>query len=126
MPSPEVTFSGASDAAAAGVPQSIEICFARPEHQTLVSLDVPPNTTVRQAIEGSGIIGQCPEIDLSTLTVGVFGKVVSLDTVVSAGDRIEIYRPLKVDPKLARQRRVEKTRANTVEGRRWLTKDRRR
>ena len=126
MPSPEVPFFDAPGAGAAGLPLSIEICFARPDQQTLVSLDVPPNTTVRQAIEGSGIIGQCPEIDLSTLAVGVFGKVVSLDAVVSAGDRIEIYRPLKVDPKLARQRRVEKTRANTVEGRRWLTKDRRR
>jgi uncharacterized protein len=125
MPNPDAMLPDASGAQA-GQPVSIEICFALPDQQTLLSVDVPPDTTVRQAIEGSGMIEQCPEIDLSTLSVGVFGKIVALDTVVSAGDRIEIYRALKVDPKLARQRRVEKTRATSIEGRRWLTKDRRR
>ncbi|WP_425511442.1 RnfH family protein [Pararobbsia alpina] len=103
----------------------VEICYALPERQVLLSVAVPPGTTVREAIERSRIVEQCPEIDLSTQAVGIFGKIQPLDTQVSAGDRIEIYRPLTVDPKLARQRRVTKSRAGSVEGRRWHAKERR-
>ena len=52
--------------------------------------------------------------------MGVFGKLKPLDAVLADHDRVEIYRPLLVDPKLSRQRRVEKTRkAGSIEGRRW-------
>ena len=88
-------------------------------------VSVPAGTTARQAIERSHIVTQHPEIDLSTQSIGIFGKIQSLDTTVSPGDRVEIYRPLIVDPKLARQRRVAKTRVGSVEGRRWLAKERR-
>ena len=50
------------------------------------------------------------EISLSTNQVGVFGEVVSLDQIVAAGDRIEIYRPLKMDPMQARRLRAESKR----------------
>jgi uncharacterized protein len=103
----------------------IEVCYALPERQVLLSLAVAPGTTVREAIERSRIVEQCPEIDLSTQVAGIFGKIQALDTPVSAGDRIEIYRPLTVDPKLARQRRVTKNRTGSIEGRRWLAKERR-
>jgi putative ubiquitin-RnfH superfamily antitoxin RatB of RatAB toxin-antitoxin module len=103
----------------------IEICYALPARQILLSVAVAPGTTVREAIERSRIVEQCPEIDLSTQAVGIFGKIQALDTQVSAGDRIEIYRPLTVDPKLARQRRVTKNRTGSIEGRRWLAKERR-
>lgn len=104
----------------------IEICYALPDRQTLVPIEVESGTTIRQAIERSGIIATHPDIDLTTLAVGVFGKIATLDTVVSPGDRVEIYRALIVDPKLARQHRVEKTRTTSVEGRRWVAKERRR
>ncbi len=103
----------------------VEVCYATPERQILLSLTVPAGTSIRQAIERSGMVGQHPEIDLSTQSVGIFGKIQALDTPVAEGDRIEIYRALTVDPKLARQRRVAKTRSGTVEGRRWLAKERR-
>jgi putative ubiquitin-RnfH superfamily antitoxin RatB of RatAB toxin-antitoxin module len=65
-----------------------------------------------------------PQIDLGTQKVGVFGKLKPLDAVLADHDRVEIYRPLLVDPKLSRQRRVEKTRkAGSIEGRRWQNKD---
>jgi putative ubiquitin-RnfH superfamily antitoxin RatB of RatAB toxin-antitoxin module len=108
--------------AAPGAMFDVEVCYALPERQTLLSIAVAPGTTLREAIEQSGIVEQCPEIDLSTQTVGIFGKIQPLETPVSAGDRIEIYRPLIVDPKLARQRRVAKSRAGSVDGRRWKTK----
>jgi hypothetical protein len=65
-----------------------------------------------------------PQIDLGTQKVGVFGKLKPLDAVLADHDRVEIYRPLLVDPKLSRQRRVEKTRkAGSIEGRRWQNRD---
>lgn len=103
---------------------SIEVCYARPEAQTLVALSLPAGATVGDALAASGMSARHPEIDPATAKVGVFGKLATLDTPLADHDRVEIYRPLIVDPKLARQRRVDKTRrAGSVEGRKWLHKD---
>ncbi len=59
-------------------------------------------------IRRSRILELHPEIDLSVLRIGVFGKLKPLDQPVTHGDRIEIYRPLQVDPKTARRLRAEK------------------
>ncbi|MGB3726679.1 MAG: RnfH family protein [Glaciecola sp.] len=99
---------------------TIEITYALPNKQTLLSLNVPPNTTVEHAIEQSGILQLHPDIDLSNNKVGVWYKACKLDTCVNVGDRIEIYRPLIADPKEVRKRRaqkaVEEGRANKVTG----------
>lgn len=103
---------------------SVEVCYALPEAQTLIAVDVPAGATVQQAIDASGILRKHPEIDLSTQKVGIYGKVKPLDAPLADHDRVEIYRPLIVDPKMARQRRVDKTRrAGSIEGRKWLSKD---
>jgi uncharacterized protein len=103
---------------------SIEVCYALPDRQTLIALQLPEGATLKQAIDASGIVTRHPEIDLSTQKTGIFGKLKPLDTVLAQYDRVEIYRPLIIDPKAARQRRVEKTRkAGSIEGRRWLNKD---
>jgi len=103
---------------------SILVCYALPEGQTLIPLTLPPGATVGDAIAASGITQRHPEIDPSAAKVGIFGKLTTLDTPLADHDRVEIYRPLIVDPKLARQRRVEKTRrAGSIEGRKWLPKD---
>ena len=103
---------------------SVEVCYALAGEQTLIALELPVGATLQQAIDASGILQRFPSIDLSTQKVGVFGKLKPLDTVLADHDRVEIYRPLLVDPKVSRQRRVEKTRkAGSIEGRRWLNKD---
>jgi putative ubiquitin-RnfH superfamily antitoxin RatB of RatAB toxin-antitoxin module len=103
---------------------SIEVCYALAEAQTLIALRLPAGATVRDAIEASRIAERHPEIDLATAKVGVFGKLKPLDAPLADHDRVEIYRPLIVDPKVARQRRVDKTRREgSVEGRKWLAKD---
>ena len=103
---------------------SVEVCYALPEAQTLIAVAVPAGATVQQAIDASGILRKHPEIDLSTQKVGIYGKVKPLDAPLADHDRVEIYRPLIVDPKMARQRRVDKTRrAGSIEGRKWLSKD---
>ena len=102
----------------------IEVCYALPGEQTLIELQMPQGATLREAVDASGVLARHPEIDLTKQKTGVFGKLKPLDAVLANHDRVEIYRPLIVDPKLARQRRVEKTRQEgSVEGRKWLHKD---
>ena len=60
----------------------------------------------------------------SSAKTGIFGKLAPLDAPLADRDRVEIYRPLIVDPKVARQRRVDKSRrGGSIEGRKWLPKD---
>lgn len=86
----------------------IEVVYALPETQTIISLNVLQGTTVCAAIELSGILQQHPEINLTTQAVGIFGEIVTLETCVAPDDRIEIYRPLTVDPMEARRLRAKK------------------
>lgn len=85
-------------------PIRVEVAFALPERQRVLPLTVPIGTDVRQAIHQSGILEQFPEIDLTQHRIGVFGRLCALDRVLEAGDRVEIYRPLKADPKEVRRR----------------------
>jgi putative ubiquitin-RnfH superfamily antitoxin RatB of RatAB toxin-antitoxin module len=102
----------------------IEVCYALPETQTLIHLSVPAGTTLRDAIRASGIRDAHPTMDPDTQRIGVFGKLRDPADKVSDGDRVEIYRPLRVDPKVARQRRVNKARSGgSVEGRKWQSRD---
>jgi hypothetical protein len=86
----------------------IQVCYATPQAQVLRDLKVAVGTTLRQAIEQSGIVQEFPEIDLATNRVGIFGKVKTLDAALREQDRIEIYRPLIADAKDARRRRAAK------------------
>ncbi len=74
----------------------------------VIRQEVPVNATLREAIKQSGILEMYPEIDLDKNKVGVFSRKKELHTPVHAGDRIEIYQTLKVDPKEARRRRATK------------------
>lgn len=103
---------------------SIEVCYALPSEQTLIAVELPEGATVRQALDASGILTRYPQIDLAQQKVGVFGKLKPLDALLADHDRVEIYRPLIVDPKAARQRRVERTRKEgSIEGRKWMHRD---
>lgn len=64
--------------------------------------------TVSQVIRQSGVMQAHPEIDLNQNKVGIFSQLCDLETVVTDGDRIEIYRSLQADPKEARRRRANK------------------
>ncbi|SAK67245.1 protein RnfH [Caballeronia hypogeia] len=102
----------------------IDVCYGLPGGAFLTRVELREGATVREAIEASGVLRAHQEIDLATQKVGVFGKLRPLDAALADLDRVEIYRPLKVDPKTARQRRVDKTRrAGSIEGRKWQSKD---
>ncbi len=86
----------------------IEVAYARPDEQVIITLNVVPGTTIESAILESGILEKFPEIDISDCKVGVFGKLGKLDKKLVAGDRVEIYRPLIADPKSVRKKRAGK------------------
>lgn len=85
---------------------NVGVCYAEADRQSWLRLEVPDNSTVEQAIQLSGLLTRYPEIDLSKQKVGIFGKLVKLDTLVQEGDRVEIYRQITVDPAMVKRRRV--------------------
>ena len=76
----------------------VSVAYAGPSQQIWLSLDVPESSTVLQAIERSGILARCPDLDLKKNKVGVFGKITKLTAPLADGDRVEIYRPITCDP----------------------------
>lgn len=81
----------------------VEICYGLVDKQDLIALTVPEGTTVQQAIELSNIYERYPEITIEEGSVGIFSRKVAISQVLRDGDRVEIYRPLQVDPKEARR-----------------------
>ena len=80
----------------------IIVAYATPTKQVEIPVEVEENCTVALAIQRSGVLQQFPDINLAQATVGIYSKRVALDAGLRDGDRIEIYRPLKIDPKQAR------------------------
>jgi uncharacterized protein len=76
----------------------VGVAYAENHQQVWLRIEVPEGASVMEAIEQSGLLGRYPHIDLSVQKVGVFGKVVKLDAPLTAGDRVEIYRPIVCDP----------------------------
>lgn len=89
----------------------VEVAYAKPDEQVILSVSVSEGTTALQAVEKSGIVNRFPEIDLSRVKLGIFGKLSKTDTVVREHDRVEIYRPLIADPKEVRRKRAEEGKA---------------
>lgn len=88
---------------------AIRVAYATGEEQVIIELSVADGTTIQEAIQRSGILNRYPDIDLRRQRVGVFGQARALDYCPRTGDRIEIYRPLVLDPKEARRKRKNKS-----------------
>lgn len=71
-------------------------------------VELPAGSTVADAIAASPMRGEFPQVDPAVLTVGVWGRKATASQVLRERDRIEIYRPLKVDPKVARRERFRR------------------
>ncbi len=87
---------------------SVEVAYAGNHKQAIIPITIERGTTVLQAIEQSQILLFFPEIIALEGHVGIFGKLIPLETSLKEGDRIEIYRSLKQDPKEARRKRSQK------------------
>lgn len=79
-----------------------------------ISLQLDDGATVSNALQSSNVLQNLSQSDIETLEVGVWGKKVELNHLLKDGDRIELYRPLTVDPKVARRERFARQGARTA------------
>ena len=87
---------------------AIEVVYALPGEQVVVALKVPSKATALDAVQLSGLCDRYPEIVPGVCALGIYGRIVSGDTVLEPGDRVEIYRALIADPKQARRHRARR------------------
>lgn len=85
----------------------VEVAYALPEKQTILTVTIEKNSSIERIIDRSGILELFPDIDLMKQKVGIFSRPKQLSDVAHHGDRIEIYRPLLIDPKDARRKRAK-------------------
>ena len=90
---------------------AVEVAYALTDQQLIITIQIPEQSTIERAIQTSGILQRFPEIDLTQNKVGIFGKLAKLETRLRSMDRIEIYRALIADPKIARRNRAEKSKS---------------
>ena len=93
----------------------VEVVYASPDRQRLIGLRVPLGATALEAVQRSGILQEFPEIDIEKASFGIFSKLLdgrgnptAAEYVLQSRDRVEIYRPLLIDPMQARLRRAAK------------------
>jgi len=82
----------------------VGIAYSENVQQIWLTIEVPDDATVNDAIARSGILDMFPHIDLATQKVGIFGRIVKPDAALRAGDRVEIYRPITCDPQTVARR----------------------
>ena len=84
----------------------IEVVYALADRQDVIPLTLPAGTTLKQAVEASGLPAKYPDIDLAKGKFGIYSKLAKPDAVLRDRDRVEIYRPLIADPKEVRKQRA--------------------
>jgi len=82
----------------------IGVAYSEHAQQIWLTIEVPDDATVNDAITRSGILTMFPHIDLSTQKVGIFGKIVKPEATLRPGDRVEIYRAITCDPQTVPRR----------------------
>lgn len=97
---------------------TVEVVYGLPAQQVLLSLDVKPGTTALSAVRESGIAEYFPGLDIDSAKMGIFSQIIAdpASHKLAEGDRVEIYRPLTVDPKEARRRRASEIRDRSQRG----------
>lgn len=94
---------------------TISVVYALPDRQQIISLQVAAGTSAAAALQQSGVLQSFPEIDADSVMLGIYSRLLDgrgnplpEDYVMQEGDRLEIYRPLVIDPKQARLNRARK------------------
>jgi putative ubiquitin-RnfH superfamily antitoxin RatB of RatAB toxin-antitoxin module len=86
----------------------VSVAYAEPDHAFVAEFELPAGSTVADAIEASGIREKHPGLEIRDDRLGIFSRRAAPDAVLRDGDRVEIYRPLRIDPKEARRMRARK------------------
>lgn len=88
---------------------SVDVFYAAAPHQIEhVSLTLPAGATARDALRASGLVDKLGATLFDSLVVGLAGRPCGLTTVLREQDRLELLRPLQVDPKEARRQRYRR------------------
>ncbi|HET7731433.1 MAG TPA: RnfH family protein [Usitatibacter sp.] len=82
----------------------VQVALALPEGQDVVPLELPHGSTAAQAVEAAGLRLRHPQLEWASMRLGIWSRPCGEDAVLRDGDRVEVYRPLRADPK--DQRRV--------------------
>ncbi|HEY7945865.1 MAG: RnfH family protein [Burkholderiales bacterium] len=86
----------------------VTVVYALPAGANEIEVDLPPGSTVAEALARSGLAAHHPGIELAAMAFGIYGVRVASDTVLADCDRVEVYRPLLADPKEMRRRRASR------------------
>ena len=84
----------------------VEVAYATEQQQVVIQIQTCNPTSILEAIQASGLLSRFPEINLNSQKTGIFGQLAELSHTVQPGDRIEIYRPLKINPMDARRQKA--------------------
>ena len=84
----------------------VEVVYATPDRQQLVELELGEGATVAEAIEASGLAELFGDFEVDPSRLGIFSRKVGPDHVLRNGDRVEVYRPLLIEPREARRQRA--------------------
>jgi putative ubiquitin-RnfH superfamily antitoxin RatB of RatAB toxin-antitoxin module len=84
----------------------VAVAYCAPGCEDVTELVLPHGSTVGDAVERAGVLARHPELQLRPLDVGIWGHSAPTGQVLAEGDRVEIYRPLLIDPKEARRVRA--------------------
>jgi len=82
----------------------VGVAYSEYAQQIWLTIEVPDDATVGDAIASSGVLKMFPHIDLDTQKVGIFGKIAKLESALRHGDRVEIYRAIICDPRTVPRR----------------------
>lgn len=85
----------------------VTVAYATATAQHLLVVDLADGATVADAVDASGLLTLEPDVQPESARIGIWNRLCRLDTRLREGDRVEIYRPLQVDPKEARRIRAD-------------------
>ena len=91
-------------------PLQIEVAYAEPQRDIVKTLYLPAGSRVADALRLAALDPDFTGVDLANSALGIFGRSIRPDHALQQGDRIEIYRPLAADPKVARRERAQQAR----------------
>ena len=85
----------------------VYVAVALPDRQEVIELEVPRGTTAGGAVAAARVAQRFPELDLARARLGIWSRPCEAATVLKDGDRVEVYRPLRADPKERRRERAQ-------------------
>lgn len=85
----------------------IYVAVALPDRQEVIELEVPRGTTAGGAVQAARVAERFPELDLAQARLGIWSRPCEPATLLRDGDRVEVYRPLRADPKAQRRKRAQ-------------------